>query len=329
MNTTIAVTGASGHIGNVVCRILIEKGYKVKALYNSDKKSLEGLPVEAIQGSVLNKTDIARLMEGCDVVIHCAALISIHGDPKGIVFKTNTEGPANVLEVSKQKGIKKIIHISSVHAVMEIPASLPFDETRPYKTSSAFAYDYSKATGEQLMLANAKNGNPEIVVLRLSGVIGPFDYKPSEMGKALIDFYHQRVPALPHGGYNFVDVRDVATSIVEAIEKGKDGEVYLISGKYFTFKELAQIVYKVTGKKMPKIVIPYTLLKLSLPLISLYGKIKGAAPLFTIESIDALKNGHRNMNHSKAMHQLGHHSRPMEETIRDFYSWQRSNNMLQ
>jgi dihydroflavonol-4-reductase len=233
-----------------------------------------------------------------------------------------------VLEASKEKGVKKIIHISSVHAVTEVPASSPFDETRPYKTASDFAYDYSKATGEQLMLGHASTGAPEIVVLRLSGVIGPFDYKPSEMGKGLLDFYHQRVPALPHGGYNFVDVRDVARSIIEAIEKGKNGEVYLISGKYITIKELVQIVQKVTGRKTPKLVIPYALLKLSLPIISLYSKILGAAPVFTREAIDALKNGHHNMDHTKARNQLGHQTRPMEETIQDFYDWQRSNSML-
>ena len=104
----IAVTGASGHIGNVVCRQLVEEGYNVNALYNKDQRSLEDLNINLFQGSVLNKSDLEHLIDGVDVVIHCAAIISIDGDPQGIVFKTNTEGPKNILDVSIQKGVKKI-----------------------------------------------------------------------------------------------------------------------------------------------------------------------------------------------------------------------------
>jgi dihydroflavonol-4-reductase len=322
MKRTIAITGASGHLGNVVCRMLIEKGYKVKAFYNSFHKSLEGLSLELIQGDVLNPDDLARLIEGCEIVIHSAAIISIHGDPSGIVFRTNTEGPANVLEMSKQKGVKKLIHISSVHAVMELPLSVQYDETRPYKTSDAPAYDYSKAFGEQHILAGTKDNSIEVVVLRPSSIIGPFDYKPSEMGKALIDFYRQKIPVLPEGGYDFVDVRDVADSVIKAIDNGINGEIYLLSGKYYSLKELSQIVYKVTGKKVPKRILPFWLLRLILPLIAFYSRLSGASPQLTIESINALRNGHPNMDHSKATHQLGHNCRPLEETLQDFYDWQ-------
>jgi dihydroflavonol-4-reductase len=177
------------------------------------------------------------------------------------------------------------------------------------------------------MLEGSKNGL-DVVVIRPSSVIGPNDYKPSEMGKALIDFYYQKIPVLPQGGYDFVDVRDVADSIISAIEHGKNGQVYLLSGKYYSLKELAKLVQKVTGKKVPQVVIPYWLLKSILPLIKLYSKLSHAEPLFTIESIDALKNGHPNMDHSKAATQLGHHPRPLEETLRDFYEWQRTNHTI-
>ena len=328
-NITVAVTGASGHIGNVVCRKLIERGYRVKAFFRAFDKSLAGLALETVQGDVLNTHDLYRLIEGCEIVINCAAIISIEGDPTGIVFKTNTEGPKNVLEVSRSKGVKKLIHISSVHAVMEVPLSLPFDETRPYKSSKDYAYDYSKATGEQLIRNGSGNGSPEVVVVRPSSVIGPYDFKPSRTGNALNDFYHRRIPLLPQGGYDFVDVRDVADSVVEAIEKGNNGEVYLLSGKYYSIKELAQIVKKVTGKKVPKRVLSYNLLKTLLPLVSLYSKVTGTEALFTIEALDALINGHPRMDHSKAATQLDHRCRPLEETIRDFYEWQWPTNKIQ
>ncbi len=189
-------------------------------------------------------------------MINCAAIISIDGDPGGIVFKTNTIGPENLLAISKINGVRRIIHVSSVHATVEQPLSRSFDETRPYKTSASYAYDFSKARAEQIVLSEVNKSQLEIVVVRPSAVIGPFDFKPSKLGHALLDFYRERMAALPAGGYNFVDVRDVAGSIIAAIDQAKNGEVYLLTGKYYTLKELAQIIHQVTGKKMPPLVLP-------------------------------------------------------------------------
>ncbi len=328
MSRTIAVTGASGHLGNVVCRLLIDKGYKVKAMYNSRKDSLSELPLELIQGDVLNKADLEKLIDGCDTVIHSAAIISINGDPDGLVHRTNTEGPKNVLEVSRSKGVKRIIHISSVHAVMEEPMETSFDETRPYKTSEGFAYDFSKSTGEQYMLKESAKMNPEIVVIRPSCIIGPYDFKTSEFGKALVQFYQRKIPVMPKGGYNFVDVRDVAQSVINAIEKGKNGEVYLVTGKYKSMQELAATITKVTGVKTPKSMLSFSMLKSFLPFIKIYSKVTQTKPLFTIESITALRYGHPLMDNSKAINQLGHNCRPFEESIQDFYNWLFNNKRL-
>ena len=328
MNKTIAVTGASGHLGNVVCRLLCEKGYRVKAFQHTNSAGLEGLPIEIIKGDILNKDDLARLIDGCDIVINSAAIISINGDPTGIVFKTNTEGPRNVLEVSRNKGVKRVIHISSVHAVMEEPLSEAFVEKRTYKNPSCFTYDYSKAQGEQFMLKESEKRNPEVVVLRPSCIIGPYDFKPSEFGTALIKFYNQKIPAMPEGGYNFIDVRDVAESVINAIDKGKNGEVYLATGKYKTMTEIANVIHTVTGKKTPRTILPYRFLKSLLPFISLYSKITKTKPQFTIESINALKYGHPHMVNTKAISDLGHNCRPFEESIKDFYNWQKTNNRI-
>ena len=328
MNMKIAVTGASGHIGNVVCRQLIEEGFKVNALYNKDQRSLENLNINLFQGSVLHKSDLERLIDGVDVVIHCAAIISIDGDPQGIVFKTNTEGPKNILDVSIQKGVKKIIHISSVHAVTEIPHSIPYDECRPYKQLGASAYDYSKAQGEQILLHGSKNNAIEVMIVRPSCVIGPYNFKPSKMGSALLDFYNEKVPFIPEGGYNLVDIRDVASSIVNAIEHGKDGEIYLLSGKYVNFKKLSETIQKVRGKKTPSHTLPYWLMKGILPVVALHAKITKRAPSFTKESIETIRNGHPNMNHTKARAILDHNPRPLEETLHDFFDWQIENEVI-
>jgi dihydroflavonol-4-reductase len=325
----IAVTGASGHLGNTVCRMLLEQGFSVNALYNSDKSALYDLQVNAIQGSVLNQENLSDLLQGCDAVIHCAAIISIHGDPTGIVHKTNTEGPKNIAEVSKKLGVKKIIHVSSVHAVLEHPFDSPFDETRAHKQEGSYAYDYSKARGEQLLFETTKDSETQAVVVRPSLIVGPYDFKPSEIGKALLDFYHGKIPALTAGGYNYIDVRDVANSIVAAIEKGRNGEIYHLTGNYYTVKDLAETVKKVTGKKVPEMVLPFWLLKMSLPFIQIQSKMTGAAPVFTKEALAALKYGHKNMMSTKAQKELAHSFRPLEESVTDFYEWMKMRNVIQ
>ncbi|MCC6726618.1 MAG: NAD-dependent epimerase/dehydratase family protein [Saprospiraceae bacterium] len=320
MQKTIAVTGASGHLGNVVCRQLCGQGHRVRAMYHSFKQSLEGLSVELVQGNILDEKALERLLTGCEVVVHCAAIISIHGDPTGEVFRTNTEGPRLLLEVASRVGVRRIVHISSVHAAVEVHGE-PFDETRPYKGPGDYAYDHSKAVGEQVLLLPQYANKPEVVVLRPSCIVGPFDFKPSEIGKALLQFFNQKIPALPPGGYDFVDVRDVAETILQAIERGRNGEVYLTTGKYFSMKALSALIGRATGKRTPQMVMPYSLLKALLPLLGLYAKLSRTPPLFTVESIDALKNGHTKMDNSKAAAELGHRCRPLEESVQDFYQW--------
>lgn len=322
----VGITGASGHFGNVLCREFIAQGHKVKALYHSDTSAFRNLDIAKFQGNVLDKNSLIEFVKGCNVIVNSAAIISIHGDPNGIVFRTNTEGPRNILELAIEFNVKKLIHVSSTHAVIEHPLNKPFDETRAYKTAKSFAYDYSKASGEQIMLDAFRSGNIEGIIVRPSSIVGPFDFKPSELGKALMDFKERKIPILPPGGHNFVDVRDISAAVINAVEKGKNGEIYLLSGKYLSLKELASLVTKVTGVKTPKMVMPFWFMQFILPFVKLYGKITGAAPVFTKEAIYALKNGHPNMDNTKAKEELNLTCRPMEETLRDFYAWQKEKN---
>jgi dihydroflavonol-4-reductase len=323
MGITVAVTGASGHIGNVVCRKLLEQGHHVRAGYHHDKQSLLDLDLELVQGDVASLADMIHLLQGCEMVIHCAGIISISGDPDGQVYRINTEGPKNVLDASLANGVRRIIHISSVHTVTELPHSEPYDETRPYKTPADPVYDYSKALGEQMLLEGAIGTALEVIILRPSSVLGPFDFKPSLLGAALLDFYFEKIPFLPQGGYDFVDVRDVAQAAVNAMYLGRSGEAYVLSGEYYRFKKLARVIKKVTGKKVPQRVIPYRWLKALLPFVMWYARWTKSSPAFTRESIDIIYHGHPHMNHAKAKKELHFTCRSLEESLQDFYHWQK------
>ena len=155
--------------------------------------------------------------------------------------------------------------------------------------------------------------------------MGPFDFKPSKMGAALMNFYKEKIPMIPKGVYDLVDVRDLAESIYQAILKGKNGEVYLLSGKYFSFKDLLKEIHLVTNKKIPIIIIPFWFLKATLPFIWILSKLTKTEPSLTYESIIAIKEGHPNMDYSKAKDILHHNPRPLKETLSDFFKWQFEN----
>lgn len=318
----IAITGASGHIGLALCQELLKQGYSINALYHHNAQELQKMGVDCIQGNILHKQDLSRLMEGAEMVIHSAAQISIHGDPDGSVFRINTEGTKNVMEAAIEQGLKRMVHISSVHAVQELPHSEPFTENRPFKSAADYAYDYSKAISEHIVGSNPHR-SLEAVIVRPSCVIGPFDYRPSAIGAALLKLVKGKMFFLPAGGYNLVDVRDVAQSIVAALTQAKDREVFLLSGHYITFRELARLLETITGRGLPKIIIPFPVLDALEPMIAAVSRISGTPASLTRESIDAVRNGHPRMDHDKASQLLGHQPRPLSESLQDFITEQR------
>jgi dihydroflavonol-4-reductase len=318
---TVAVTGASGHIGNVVCRTLLAQGYHVRAQYRSDRRALEGLSLETVQGDVTETSDLDRLFSGCHQVINCAGALSISGGQGGAVHRTNVIGAQNVLDAAVRAGVRRVVHISSVHAVHDLPHHAPYNESRPYKGSKDFAYDRSKAEGEQLMLRGAQRHPIEVVVVRPSAVVGPFDFKPSEMGSAILRMYRRPLPVVPPGGYNLVDVRDVAEAIVRAMELGKNAEVYLLSGQYCTVRELVRQVRALRRHDARPVVAPFWLLSGAVPLAWAYGRLSGKDNPLTYEALVALREGHPHMDHAKARLELDHAPRTLHESLSDFIAW--------
>jgi dihydroflavonol-4-reductase len=323
----IAITGANGHVGTNLCSALQQKGHYVRAFCHENDFGLKHINVESFKGDLLNRDTIQSFLAEIDVVVHLAAKISIKGDPDGSVEKINVEGTRNILEVARNKGIKKFIHFSSIHAFQQYPLDEVLDEMRPTVDSIGFAYDRSKAEGERMVLDSAKNGF-DAVVLCPTAIIGPTDYEPSLTGKAMLELYHHQIPALVPGGYNWVDVRDVVNGCISAIENGKSGEKYLLSGQWRSLKEVATLITKCTGVKTTSVMMPFWVAQFGLPFISAFSKITGGEPLYTKESLQIIKNGNRNISNAKARIELGFTSRDLEETIKDLFDWFRENGSI-
>jgi len=316
---TVLVTGASGHVGANLVRALLDRDRAVRVLARDDARAIDGLDVERVRGDVLHPDTLRAAVDGADVVYHCAARISIVGDPDGMVLRTNTEGPRNVVRACLDAGVRRLVHFSSIHAFDQAPLDQPLDETRPFVGDKAYAYDRSKAAGSREVLKGVDRGL-DAVIVHPTAVLGPHDYKGSRMGRVLLDLYCDRLPSLIQGGFDWVDARDVVSTAIAAEERGRSGEAYLASGHYATVAELAAVVSEFSGKRPPRFVCPQWLAYVGLPFAALAARLTGSEPLFTREALGALR-ANREIRHDKASRELGHQPRPLRQTVADTLEW--------
>ncbi len=160
----------------------------------------------------------------------------------------------------------------------------------------------------------------DAVIVNPSGVIGPRDFAPSRTGQMLLYLARRRLPAVNHGGFDWVDVRDVSRSILAAAEHGRTGENYLLTGRYRTVAEIYQLAERITGVRAPRVMLPRVIESVAATAVALLSRALGKRPLFTREAIHALR-GSRNVDGARAARELGHRARPTEHTLRDAYAW--------
>jgi dihydroflavonol-4-reductase len=316
----IAVTGGSGHIGVNLCRELIKRGHTIRALVHKNAEGLQDIPIETVQGDIRDPASLSSLVQDADIVIHLAAVISIRGNRTGELFDINVEGTRKILEVSQRASIKRFIHFSSIHALVQFPFDQILDENRPLAVRDKMAYGRSKALAEEIVIRAVKRGM-DAVILSPTAVIGPNDYTPSLMGRALILLATGRLPALVSGGYDWVDVRDVTHSAIAAIEKGRNGERYILSGHWKTLEQISELVAANKDRHTRRITCPNWLARFGLPFINLYCSLYNKDPLYTREALYTLHTSHRNISHEKATKELDFKPRPFEETIKDTLAW--------
>ena len=314
------VTGATGHIGNVLVRYLIDRGYEVKSLVVNEKEKeiLKDLNTEIVIGDVRKLESLVAAFEGADVVFHLAGIIEIGSGNKKKVHEVNVNGSKNVVAACKMAHVKKLVYTSSVHAIPEKEGLIT--ETKTFsKDLVKGTYAKSKAEATEYIL-NSNSDDLEVIIVHPSGVIGPYEYIKSNMGQLIIDCATGRMKAYIKGGYNFVDVRDVANGIILACEKGKPGECYILAGHSITIEDLMAIVEKLTGKKAPKFKIARWFAYITGIFSELFYKIVKEKPLFTSYAVYTTGTN-CNFSIEKAKKELGYTIRDIEETIADTIKW--------
>ncbi|MCB1423520.1 MAG: NAD-dependent epimerase/dehydratase family protein [Nitratireductor sp.] len=324
----VAVTGATGHLGAATVRALLAHGFEVRALYHprSDLKALEGLAVEPVAVDILDPPALRRTFHGIDAVVHLAGLISINGDPDGMVARTNVDGARNVAEACLAAGVAKLVHISSFHAFKPSPELSRLDETAPRADQTSHAYDRSKAAGEDAVRAVAVKGL-DLVILNPTGFIGPHDFKPSLTGRMLCRVFSGGVPLVIQGGFDWIDTRDVAESILAALQTRASGQ-YLLCGHWVTISELVALCGKAAGIQKRRFAVPWQVARLGAPLELLKSKLTRSPPGYTGESLVILRDSRDNCCCEKAQRELGFEARPLAQTIDDAHAWYRAEGFI-
>jgi dihydroflavonol-4-reductase len=197
----IVVTGATGHIGNVLVRQLLEENQEVRAVipFGEDVSYLKNLQIEIVKGDVRDPDSLVRAFSGAEIVYHLAGIISILPGKKRLLEEINVRGTHNVVEACLKTGVKRMVYTSSIHALKEPPQGIVITESQPYDPSSVIGdYAQSKAKATLEVLDAIKRGLDAVIICP-TGVIGPFDYKMSEMGHLIQAFLEKKMKACEDG----------------------------------------------------------------------------------------------------------------------------------
>jgi dihydroflavonol-4-reductase len=315
------VTGATGHIGNVLVRELLRREEKVRVLIlpGECRAPLAGLEVEAIEGDVLNIDSLFEAMRGVEGVFHLAGIISIMPGADELVRRVNLEGTRNILRVAKELKVSRLVYTSSIHAIQRVPEGV-IDESLPYDPQNPYGeYDRAKAEAT-LEVEKAAQAGLEAVIACPTGVIGPYDFRGSLMGDVIRTAAENKPMFYVDGAYDFVDVRDVVNGLIAAAEKGKRGESYILSGQRISVRYLLETVREITGKYSFKMKVPFDLATFAASFTPMYYSLAKTSPRFTPYALEVIRSN-SNISHAKATRELGYQPRPLYESIRDAVKW--------
>ncbi len=316
----VTVTGASGHLGGNLVRTLLERGDRVRVLIRGDTQALDGLDVERFKGDVLEPGSLRSAFAGSDAVYHLAAMISITGDRGGAVSAVNVQGAYNAARAALDTGVRRFVHCSSIHAYRLRSPSVIDESSARSEGPDVPAYDASKWRGEQQVQRCVADGL-DAVIVNPTGILGPYDFRPSRMGRLLLDLHRRKLPTVVTGGFDWIDVRDVVAGLLAAEERGKRGHNYLLSGHWHTLRELADQAERITGVRAPRITAPLWLARLGVPFAKGAGWLTKREPLFTNEALEAV-NAPGRVSNEKARRELELAApRALHETLRDTYAW--------
>lgn len=323
MKRIYIVTGAAGHLGSTIIRMLLQRGETVRGLILPTEQGYSTGNIHYIRGDIRKTSSLRPLFQnaqGCELyVIHTAGIIDISEKVSPQMYAVNVNGTKNILALCREYHVKRLLYVSSVHAIPEKKGLEVLGEVRHFSPELVVGgYAKTKAEATQAVLDEVQRGL-DAVIVHPSGILGPYDNSGNHLVQMVKDYITGKLPACVRGGYDFVDVRDVACGCLQAIVKGKRGECYILSNRHYEIKDVLKIArHFCKGKKLP--VLPMWMAKAAAPVMSAISKRRKERPLYTKYSLYTLTSNDR-FSHDKATQDLGYRPRDLYQTIRDTVFW--------
>jgi dihydroflavonol-4-reductase len=316
------VTGAGGFVGSAVARLLVERGFSVRALVRgtSPQQHLADLDVEIVNGDLRDADAVRCAMSGARWLFHVAADYRLWARNPAEIVDNNMLTTRIVMEEAQRAGVERIVYTSSVATLKTGPLGESADETVPAEENQVIgAYKRSKLLAERLVLSMAARGLP-VIIVNPSTPIGPRDVKPTPTGRMIVEAAAGRMPAFVDTGLNMVHVDDVAAGHLAALERGRIGERYILGGQNATLSEILASIAQQMGRRPPRIKIPHTAVFPIAMMAQAVARGTGREPFITVDGLRMSKN-RMFFTAAKAEGELGYRARPYAEGIRDAIEW--------
>ena len=316
------VTGATGFVGSAVVRRLLREDHHVRALVRAgaDRRNLQGLEVEVVEGDLTDAASLARICDGCDALFHLAADYRLWAPRPQELYRTNVEGTRALLDAAQRAGVPRVIYTSSV-ATLGIPKDgTPGTETTPVSLGDMVGhYKRSKFLAEQVAAGFAAQGVP-VVIVNPSTPIGPRDIKPTPTGRLVRDAMAGHMPAYVDTGLNVVHVDDVADGHWLAFKHGVVGERYILGGADLSLRELLFEIADIVGRPPPRWRLPHGAVMPVAYLAEAWAWLSGRPPIATVEEV-RMSRKRMFFSSAKAERELGYAAGPVRLALEDAVAW--------
>jgi len=322
----VFLTGATGFVGSHVAHALHAAGADLRLLTRKTSRTehLAGLNAELVTGDLCHPESLRAALTNCDRLIHVAADYRLWVRDPAAMYAANVEGTRALLRLARETAVPRIVYTSSVATMGFRSDGTIVDEDTPVEIDQMIGhYKRSKFLAEQEAIAAAHAGQ-HVIVLNPTTPIGSNDAKPTPTGRIVVDFLNRNFPAYVDTGLNFVDVEDVATMHVRALEQGTPGERYILGGENLTLKQFLDRMAAITGLPSPSMRVPNSV-AMTFAFFDewITGRLRGREPRATAE---AVRMGRKKMfaSSAKAERELGYQVRPIGAALQSAIQWFRA-----
>ena len=320
------VTGATGFVGSHVVRKLVQcgNGVRVLARKHSPLKNLQDLSIEIVTGDLTDPESLHRAIVGCSYIYHVAADYRLWAPDPSALYKTNVQGTKALLDAARSARVKRIVYTSTV-GVLGIPSNgVPGNEESPVQLQDMVGhYKRSKFLAEAEVMAAVKAGDP-VVIVHPSTPVGSMDIKPTPTGQMIVDFLNGRMPAYVETGLNLIDVAYVDQGHLQAMERGRVGERYILGHQNLRFKEILEILGNVSGRPAPRLCLPRSFAMGLAAVSTSLSFVTGRPPRVPWEGV-RMAGKKMFFDSGKAVRELGLPQGPIEEALAKAVFWFRQN----